>query len=192
LKKRAKRTGYHHGDLRRALIDEALLMLRDVRPEALSMRELARRLGVSLGAPHHHFAEKDELFAAIAQVAFAELAASVAAKFTREPDAVAKLALAAHAYLEFAQAEPMRYRVMYLPQLADRRRFAALHETGGHALSLLSAGFEHAGVPRERAMTRAVACWSALHGFAMLRLDALLPDSGPSVADEVIAVATRP
>ena len=192
MNKRAKRTGYHHGDLRRALIDEALLMLRDVRPEALSMRELARRLGVSLGAPHHHFAEKDELFAAIAQVAFAELAASIAAKLTREPDSVAKLALAAHAYLAFAQAEPMRYRVMYLPQLADRTRFAALHETGGHALSLLSAGFERAGVPSERARARAIACWSALHGFAMLRLDALLPVSGRSVVDEVIAVATRP
>jgi AcrR family transcriptional regulator len=192
LKKRAKRTGYHHGDLRRALIDEALLMLRDVRPEALSMRELSRRLGVSLGAPHHHFAEKDELFAAIAQVAFAELAASIAAKLTGEPDPAAQLALAAHSYLEFAQAEPMRYRVMYLPQLADRTRFAALHETGGHALSLLSAGFERAGVPKEHAGTRAVACWSALHGFAMLRLDALLPESGPTLADEVIAVVTKP
>jgi AcrR family transcriptional regulator len=190
--KRAKRTGYHHGDLRRALIDEALLMLRDVRPEALSMRELARRLGVSLGAPHHHFAEKDELFAAIAQVAFAELATNITAKLTREPEPRVQLTLVGRAYLEFAEAEPMRYRVMYLPQLADRTRFAALHQTGGHALALLAQGFERVGVPAERAHTRAIACWSTLHGFAMLSLDALLPHTSRALTDAVIADATTP
>jgi AcrR family transcriptional regulator len=192
LIKRTRRSAYHHGDLRRALIDEALLMLREVRPEALSMRELARRLGVSLGAPHHHFVDKDELFAAIAQMAFAELASQIAAKVTRDSDPRAQLALVARTYLQFAQAQPMRYRVMYLPQLADRARFAALHQTGGHALSLLSAGFERVGVPAERARTRAIACWSTLHGFAMLSLDALLPESGPAIVDEVIAAATKP
>jgi AcrR family transcriptional regulator len=190
LSERSKRSRYHHGDLRRALLDEALRMLREVPPEELSMRELARRLGVSLGAPHHHFADKDELFAAIAQLAFAELASSIAARLPNEPEPRAQLVLAARVYLAFAQAEPMRYRVMYLPQLADRSRFAALHETGGQALSLLGAGFMRAGVPEARAHARAIACWSTLHGFAMLRLEALLPETGPELVEAVIQAAT--
>lgn len=179
---------YHHGDLRRALIDEAVCMLRDVPPEALSMRELARRLGVSLAAPHHHFTGKDELFAAIAQDAFVELTMRMGAQASGPPRE--QLSMVARTYLAFAQEEPMRYRVMYLPQLADRQRFAELHETGGRALQLLSALFEQAGaaVPRSRAIT----CWSTLHGFAMLEIDDLLPEDSQALRDEVITAASAP
>jgi AcrR family transcriptional regulator len=188
--KRSKRP-YHHGDLRLALIDEAVVMLREVRPDALSMRELARRLDVSLAAPHHHFPEKDELFAAIAEAAFRELAARIAVNIAHETEPRAQLAVIARSYLEFAQAEPMRYRVMYLPQLADRVRFAALHVTGGNALELLSATFARAGVAKAR--TRAIVCWSTLHGFAMLAIDSLLPESGRALrtlTEDVIATAS--
>jgi AcrR family transcriptional regulator len=181
-----KKRAYHHGDLRRALIDEATRMLREMRPEALSMRELARRLDVSLAAPHHHFAEKDDLFAAIAETAFVELATRMAGRL--RGSAHARLHAIAHTYLAFAHEEPMRYRVMYLPQLADRVRFAQLHETGGRALELLTAVFSEAGA--EKAHARAIACWSTLHGFAMLDIDELLPDSNTALRDEVVAAAT--
>jgi AcrR family transcriptional regulator len=190
--KRSKRA-YHHGDLRQALLDEAVVMLREVRPDALSMRELARRLGVSLAAPHHHFAEKDELFAAIAEAAFGELAVRTAASIAHELDPRTQLTLIARTYLQFAQAEPMRYRVMYLPQLADRARFADLHATGGRALELLSATFARAGVANAR--TRAIACWSTLHGFAMLAIDGLLLERGRALrtlGEDVIASASAP
>jgi AcrR family transcriptional regulator len=190
---RSSKRAYHHGDLRQALLDEALVMLREVGPDALSMRELARRLHVSLAAPHHHFAEKDELFAALAEAAFRELASRVAAKIAPESEPRAQLAAIASTYLAFARAEPMRYRVMYLPQLSDRRRFAALHATGGHALELLSASFARAGVAKAR--TRAITCWSTLHGFAMLAIDNLLPERDRALrmlTEDVIAAASAP
>ncbi len=177
-----KKRSYHHGDLRQALIDEAVLMLRDTRPEALSMRELARRLDVSLAAPHHHFAEKDDLFAAIAENAFVELATRIAAHLQGTPRQ--RVRAIARIYLAFADEEPMRYRVMYLPQLADRARFAQLHATGGRALELLTALLVEAGVARAR--SRAITCWSTLHGFAMLAIDDLLPDKSAQLRDEVI------
>lgn len=168
-------------------------MLREVRPDALSMRELARRLDVSLAAPHHHFAEKDELFAAIAEAAFRELTLRITANIAHEVEPCVQLRVTAGTYLEFAQTEPMRYRVMYLPQLADRARFAALHATGGQALELLSATFTRAGVAKAR--TRAIACWSTLHGFAMLAIDGLLPDRGRALRmliEDVVAIASAP
>lgn len=184
----AKKRIYHHGDLRRALLDEAVRMLREVRPEALSMRELARRLDVSLAAPHHHFAEKDDLLAAIAEDAFVELATRMVAHLAAAPRE--RLRAIAQSYLAFAHEEPMRYRVMYLPQLADRARFAQLHATGGRALELLTASFAEAGAARPRA--RAVACWSSLHGFAMLAIDDLLPAPEDALRPELIDVACQP
>jgi AcrR family transcriptional regulator len=160
-------------------------MLRDTRPEALSMRELARRLDVSLAAPHHHFAEKDDLFAAIAESAFVELSTRMVEHLRGGPRE--RLRAIARTYLAFAHEEPMRYRVMYLPQLADRTRFAALHATGGRALELLSAVFAEAGATRAR--SRATACWSTLHGFALLAIDDLLPDPSARLRDDVIEAA---
>lgn len=194
----AKGEGYHHGDLRRSLMEEALKLLRETGPDGLSMRELARRLGVTYGAPHHHFAEKDELFAAIAEQAFAELIARVESRLMQPGalDPAQRLRTGARIYLEFARSERVRYQVMFLPQLRDRKRFASLHATGGQALRLLALAFEAAGVPRVSTHARAVACWSTLHGFASLSNEGFLEESGKAleslaaaVVDEAVHVA---
>lgn len=179
----AKGDAYHHGDLRSSLIEEALKVLRHTGPEGLSMRELARRLGVTYGAPHHHFAEKDDLFAAIAQEAFAELIEQVQARAFApgELDPAQRLRTGARMYLEFARGERVRYQVMFLPQVRDRKRFAALHATGGRALRLLALAFEAAGVSGAEAPARAVACWSTLHGFASLVNEGFLEERGAAL-----------
>ncbi|MDB4972554.1 MAG: Transcriptional regulator, TetR family protein [Myxococcaceae bacterium] len=164
-------------------------MLEEVPPEQLSLRELARRLGVSLAAPHHHFPHKDELFAAVAQGGFLELGSRMIAAVGRERDPSARLPLLGHAYLAFASAHPMRYRVMYLPQLADRARFAELHQTGERALDLLSASFSLAGATAPRA--RAVTAWATLHGFAVLTNDDLLSTRDRKLASQVVREAMR-
>jgi AcrR family transcriptional regulator len=171
-------------------------MLRTIDPQALSLRELARRLDVTYGAPHYHFREKDDLFAAIAEAAFAELVARVRQRLARAEARSPQQRLREFGgmYLEFAVAEPARYRVMFLPQLRDRQRFAALHETGARALTLLEAAFVHAGVSREQAKTRAVGCWSTLHGFAQLVNEGFLPAPGddlPALSRAIVALATH-
>jgi AcrR family transcriptional regulator len=194
----AKGETYHHGDLRRGLLDEALKLLRQTGPDGLSLRELARRLNVTYGAPHHHFAEKDDLFAALAEEAFAELIARVQARVTEpgELDPLERLRTGARMYVDFARGERVRYQVMFLPQLRDRKRFASLHATGGQALRLLALAFQAAGVPATKAHARAVACWSTLHGFASLVNEGFLEESGAAlealaaaVVDEAVRVA---
>jgi AcrR family transcriptional regulator len=196
----AKGAAYHHGDLRRGLLEEALKLLRETGPDGLSLRELARRLGVTYGAPHHHFAEKDDLFAAIAEEAFGELIARVQARVMQPGERTPgeRLTMGARMYLDFARAERVRYQVMFLPQLRDRKRFASLHATGGQALRLLALAFEAASVPSEQSHARAVACWSTLHGFASLVNEGFLEERGEaleslarSVVDQAVKLPER-
>jgi len=177
---RGKGESYHHGDLRRAVMDEAVAIVRKEGVAAVSLRQIARRLGVSPGAPHHHFGEKDDLFAAIAEDAFVRIVARVGQRLgeAAELDAHERLQLVCETYLAFAMSDKARYRIMFLPQLRDRKRFAPLHETGGAALATLAGAFREAGTSASRARTRAIACWATLHGFAQLANDDFLEETG--------------
>jgi AcrR family transcriptional regulator len=76
----ASRTGYHHGDLRRALLDASLALVAEGGIGALSLREVARKAGVSHNAPYHHFKDRGSLLAALAEEGFAELARTCASR----------------------------------------------------------------------------------------------------------------
>ena len=132
------RRPYHHGNLRRALLDAALATLEqsgDV--TALTMQHIARRAGVSSGAPYHHFQDKAELLAALATEGFEQLIAALASSLAGAPTPRDRVAGFARIYLEFAAAHAAHYRVMFLPDIGDRRRFAALHDAADRGLQLL-------------------------------------------------------
>lgn len=116
---------YHHGELRPALLRAAAKILESEGREAISLRDLARRAGVSHAAPYRHFADREALFAALAEEGFALLAAELEGK-PRQAQAVA--------YVRFALANPGRFRLMFTrPVPATLRRFvegdAAAHAT---------------------------------------------------------------
>jgi AcrR family transcriptional regulator len=176
---------YHHGDLRRALLDAALDLLR--RGEDVGLREVARRAGVSHTAPYRHFADKNALLAAVAEEGFLALTASIrAATDEAGKDPLERYYAASSGYVRFAVDHPAHYRVMFgarapemfasvTPSLA-----AAGQEAFGVLLAMIEemqgAGLIRAGSPLEIA----VALWSLEHGLAMLELDehvAILPSS---------------
>ncbi len=104
---------YHHGDLRRALIDAASRLLEAEGPSALSLRAVAREAGVSPAAPYHHFKDKGELLEAVAQEGWTLLDKALASAKARaaSPDkAINELGVA---YVCFARENPAIYRVMY-------------------------------------------------------------------------------
>src|SRR5205823_396278 len=103
---------YHHGDLRRALVDAARRILEAEGPTALSLRAVAREAGVSPAAPYHHFKDKAELLDAIAAEGWQMLDASMA-KAKREAEPRNKLNALGIAYVCFARENPALYRVMY-------------------------------------------------------------------------------
>ena len=104
---------YHHGDLRRALIDAASRVLEAEGPSALSLRAVAREAGVSPAAPYHHFKDKTELLEAVAHEGWTLLDQALAAAKAKAPSARDAMNELGVAYVCFARENPALYRVMY-------------------------------------------------------------------------------
>lgn len=173
---------YHHGDLRAALISAAEAVIRERGVDGFSLREAARRAGVSAAAPQHHFGDARGLLTAVAVAGFEGLcealaAADEAAERTAGPaERSARIRLQGRAYVAYALAEPARFDVMWRAARINRDEPAYI-TAGARAFELLSAAVEDRPVraspppPDDRPDPRAVACWSLVHGFARLALD---------------------
>jgi len=180
---------YHHGELREALLDAAEWLLARRGAESLSLRDVARRAGVSHAAPYHHFSGLAELLAALAERSFAQLGAAMQAGIDAHPgDARAQLVAIAAAYVEFAKLRPARFRLMFGPVLAARPRHPGLQRAADATFAVLleaATRFDPAAGP-----LLALSGWSLAHGvahlaldgaFAGLPLDGPLPDAGTLV-----------
>lgn len=110
----SQRKTYHHGNLRQAIIDAAVDLVREQGVEAMTLREAARRAGVSSGAPFRHFASKRELVLALAEQGMARLRAAIADALTANAGrpAATRLALLGSAYVGWAADHPTHYRVL--------------------------------------------------------------------------------
>ena len=154
---------YHHGDLRRALLEAAMVIIERDGPNALTLRAVARQAGVSPAAPYHHFKDKSELLFAVSKEGFRGLKAamgSVVAPISTHAMGVA--------YVEFAHANPALYRVMY--DCARQREMipdSAEEEEGGIKLLreclIEASGGKVSEIDLELAV---IAAWSAAHGLA--------------------------
>ncbi|GAA3978765.1 TetR/AcrR family transcriptional regulator [Streptomyces sp. NBC_01352] len=154
---------YHHGDLRRAILSAALDVIAADGPSALSLRDLARRAGVSHAAPAHHFKDRTGLLTAIAAEGFGLLAAAL--------NEASDLKDAGVRYVRFAREHPAHFQVMFTPELL---RGDDLELTTGRALAadalreaVSAVRAEDFGVDSRLA---GVAAWSLAHGFATLLL----------------------
>ncbi len=191
---------YHHGDLRRALVESALPLLRGGGAEALTLRAVARAAGVSQTAPYRHFADRAALVAAVAEDGFRRLrerligAARAPAKTTGRAQQTARggLQAIALAYVRFALEHPEEYRVMFGAEVAgvapaegsERQQVYALLRDG--IAGLQQAGLVRAGDPG----TMALSAWSLVHGVAMLALDGQPSVAQPKAAEELTLEAT--
>ena len=125
--KTKKKGAYHHGDLRRALLDAALLMVEREGPKGLSLRAVARLAGVSPAAPYRHFSGKEGLLAAVAREGLNALAESMESASAENVGlALAEFRAIALAYVKFAAANPSHFRVMFGPEVTDRTQHDGL------------------------------------------------------------------
>lgn len=170
-----KRAAYHHGDLRRTLLDASAALLEAEGLGALSLREVARKAGVSHNAPYYHFKDCGSLLAALAEEGFAQLARQMAEARQAAPNPRARVEACGLAYVRFAVGSPARFKMMFRPELAAPSEEAAVARSSTPALDTLmgaiveaqAAGLAPAGDPRPLVLT----CWSAVHGLASLWLD---------------------
>ncbi len=169
----AERAPYHHGDLRRALLDAALQEIDERGPAELSLRELARRVGVSHAAPRHHFEDKRGLLTALATEGFELLAETLGRTWT----ATRSFLEVGVAYVRFAIDHPAHFGVMFRPDLLrndDPQLVTAMAGTS----RLLYGPVQTVATPGPGAdpRTPAIAAWALVHGLATLWLSGNLPD----------------
>ena len=170
------KSGYHHGDLREALILAALEMLEAGEP--FSLRAIARSAGVSTAAPYRHFADRDALESALAVHGLRELMAEVSR--VSDPTSGDNLGEIAVAYVRFAQLRPELFRLMFGRPCDDRddervRAAGALHE--------FLEGLMLRAFPQSDPSALATAGWAVAHGLAVLHLDGKLDNSDQAGID---------
>ncbi|XUM22938.1 TetR/AcrR family transcriptional regulator [Bradyrhizobium oligotrophicum S58] len=171
--RRAER-GYHHGNLKEALLQAALDLIAQKGAAGLTFADAARMAGVSPAAPYRHFRDRDELLSSIAQRGFEQFEAQLSAAWDDgRPDTVTAFERVGKAYLAFARSEPAFYSAMFESGVpADST--AGLLAAGERAFGVIRAAAERLaalappGVPRPPALMMALHIWSMAHGIASL------------------------
>lgn len=183
-----QKSAYHHGDLRSALISEGLRLLAERDADSLSLREVARNVGVTATSVYRHFPDKVALMTALAREGLARLAAAqhAAADSAESQDA---FAATGRAYVRFALANPALFRLIFSSALLVGEKGHGPDEP--EAMTFLrqnAAAVIDSTIDDPAAMVQAVHAWSLVHGLAMLMLDGQIPVDD-TLIDRVIAPA---
>jgi AcrR family transcriptional regulator len=176
---------YHHGDLRRALLAAAVEAVEANGPAALSLRDLARRVGVSHAAPTHHFGDKTGLLTALAAQGHDLLADALAEAWERTNDFLEVRV----AYVGFAVHHRAHFEVMFRPELLRADDDALLAARARSAALLYGPAGETAGSGSR--VDAGVAAWSLMHGVAWLWLAGLLPSAAGDDPEAIARAAGR-
>ncbi len=152
--------------MREDCVREAISIIEEQGLEELSLREVARRLGVSHQAPYRHYPSRDALLAEVVSRAFRAFAQYLDAR-PKTGDPVADLRTMGEAYLRYAVAHPLRYRLMFATPLPDPKAHPNMMRDAQHAFLMLSEGIAAMrGAVEDAPLLDAMFVWSTLHGYA--------------------------
>lgn len=181
---------YHHGNLRSALLEEGLALLAEKGADGFSLRELARRVGVTANASYRHFANKEALMTALAAEGFRRLRITQEAAEAAADGADRRLLAGGLCYLRFADANPALFRLMFG---ADRRRADGDPELTAAATAafetLRQAVARTGGADPDTVTRTALRAWALVHGLSHLLLDGQLDHFPSDRGDGALAVA---
>ncbi len=178
----SKATSYHHGDLKEALISAASELIAAHGQASFSLRKVAQQVGVSQTALYRHFANKEDLLAAVAEQGFLELSRLSHEAFDNYPELLERNIEVAMAYLNFAADNPNTYRLMFDSAMADNKRYTALAEARRLSFKCPSKNFidmqqlQEPGVeksPREKESAK-IFSQAVIHGLASLMIEGMI------------------
>lgn len=175
-----ERETYHHGDLKEALIEAGIKILKEEGINALTLRSAARAAGVSHSAPYAHFKDKQALLAAISTRGFHRLFGELIQaghKFADDPRAL--LLETGWAYVEFARSEPAFFKLMFSGILENEHSYPdfmkAVQLTFNKLVEVVETGQNANILPAGKSDETAIAIWSLVHGFISLYQEHQLP-----------------
>jgi len=178
-----KPRSYHHGNLKQALLEASLDLIRKSGPGAFTLREVARMAGVSHNAPYRHFHDKEELLAALAAEGFDRLTAAMVKTAKSATGAMERFRASGRGYVEFALSHPQHFALMF----EHERGFSGYPQSqpGGKRAFATLVGFveacqEEQVLPPGDARPFALLAWSMVHGVAKLAISGRLPMSEPA------------
>src|ERR1700752_5133044 len=174
----SKRKPYHHGNLREELLEAAIRLIAEVGPTAFTLREIARRAGVSHNAPYRHFRDKDDVIAAVATQGYRELNTAMLEAAKPETDTVRRLKCAGLAYIAFALRRPEHFTVMFdapIPRRANPEAAEAGERAFGALVTLVKNCQDAGQLPTGDSLELALLAWSMVHGIAKLAITGRLP-----------------
>lgn len=188
----SKEKPYHHGDLRRALLEASLTLIEREGVQGLSLRKAARQAGVSPAAPYHHFASRGALLAAIGTEGYERLHLMICeAKGRAGPSAQEQLAGTAEAYVTFAHEHAAHFRVMFRPELhePDETFDAASDPLFDELMRSVVQAQSQKSIPPGDARHYALLLWSSAHGLASLLLDGPLRRRAAKIGVNIDTIA---
>jgi AcrR family transcriptional regulator len=173
---------YHHGSLKRAIMEAALEMAAQSGPESLSLREIARRIGVTTAAPYHHFKDRQSLLIELAIEGYGELLVALRQRRDGASGAEDQLRAAVAAYLHFGQQHRALYAIMFSGEFATHSRFQEMILIANQSLELVRRSIAATSNLDQSQSTEAAFCaWSLVHGIVTLDQNGVL---GESVAEQ--------
>jgi AcrR family transcriptional regulator len=166
------RANYHHGDLRQAFIDAACSHLRQRSADSLSLRALARDIGVSQTAAYRHFESRNALFAAIAIQGFELLTAELQSTSNRFPDTRTALLEVGITYVDWAVANQEKYQMFFDSSLVEFSHYPELQSAGNECfevlMTLIRRGLSEKLLWEKPSEQLAAILWAGIHGIASL------------------------
>lgn len=174
----APRRSYHHGNLRQVLLDAGVALIGEVGPKGFTIREVARRAGVSHNAPYRHFRDKDELLAVIAAEGFERLALAMMQSAASGVTAIDRLRLCGCGYVDFALRWPQHFLVMFDSSSApedNSRREVVGKNAFQILLDFIIDSQKEGALPQGDPLPFALIAWSLVHGIAKLATSGNLP-----------------
>jgi AcrR family transcriptional regulator len=178
---------YHHGDLRRAILEAALELIKEAGIQSLSLREIARRIGVTPAAPYHHFKDRGELLLQIGMQGYGDLFQVLEQAAAKAHGAEDECEAEFRAYLHFAREHSAVYAVMFSGELVRHDDGRQVKTVADRCFALVCASVARSRKLSKKMSTEAaLSSWALLHGLVVLNQGNLLEESRPD--QERIAV----
>jgi AcrR family transcriptional regulator len=162
---KAIRDTYHHGSLKEACLEQGIALLKEVGIEKFSLREVARRVGVTPTALYHHFPDKNDLLAELAEIGLSRFRVLFETPADASESPSDRLLRLAHTYLDFFEERPFFLDIMFAPAFEE---YPNVRDVRSGLFLLLLENLRQIGIPEEDVSHVALWCWSAVHGLAAL------------------------